>query len=378
LQIDTHLISKEIVMEKVKVAVIGAGWWGTAVHIPALKQHPQAELVAVQARTAEKAQKIAADFDVPHACATLEEVLAVEGLKAVVVSSTPNVHYEQAKAALEQGLHVVIEKPMTISVAEAQALVDIASNKGLHFVISCPWHYNAHAIEARRLVESGALGKLKMVSLLMTNNVAGLYQGQRWDKAHRIDAEKHPERIPYRMPGLSSYSDPAVAGGGHIYTQISHVAAFLGFLTQTEPAEVFARFDNAGTQVDVYDAIDARLAGGALVTIASHGLPMPGDSQFEIRAYGDRGALSMNLVRGTLEFHDIDGNTQHYPDIQGMERYQSRKPAQNLVDAILGHAPNGSPATLGLYAMKIIEAASQSVQSGSNVVITHPQHVAAG
>ncbi|MCL5995089.1 MAG: Gfo/Idh/MocA family oxidoreductase [Chloroflexi bacterium] len=357
-------------MEKVRMAVIGAGWWGTAAHIPAIKQHPLAELVAVQARTLDKAQKIATDFGVPRACTSIDEVLAIEGLQAVVVSTTPNVHYEQTRAALERGLHIVIEKPMTITVAEAQALVDLADQKGLQLVISCPWHYNAHAIEARRLVESGALGRMKMVSLLMTNNVAGLYQGLPWDKAHRVDREKHPERLPYRMPGQASYSDPAVAGGGHIYTQISHVAAFLGFLTHADPVEVFARFDNAGTHVDVYDAIDARLADGTLVTIASHGLPMPGDSRFEIRAFGDRGALSLDLVKGTLEFHDIEGNAQRYPDIPAGERYLLRKPAQNLVDTILGQASNGSPAIFGLYAMKIIEAASKSASTCQNIRVS--------
>jgi predicted dehydrogenase len=361
-------------MEHVRAAVIGAGWWGTAAHVPAFKHHPQAELVAVQARTREKADQIARDFDVPYGCTTLEEVLSIEGLQAVAISSTPNVHYEQAQAALEHGVNVVIEKPMTITVAEAQALVDLADRKGLQFVISCPWHYSPHAVEARRLVESGALGRLKMVSMLMTNNVVGLYQGMRWDKAHGIDGDKHPERLPYRMPSLTSYSDPAVAGGGHIYTQISHVAAFLGFLVRVNPVEVFARFDNASTQVDVYNTLAVKLADGTLVSIASHGLPMPGDSRFEIRAFGDRGALSMDLMRGTLEFHDIDGNAKHYPDVPGGERYPIRMPSHNLVDAVLGHAPNGSPATLGLYAMKIIEAASRSARTGSNVPIA-PQPV---
>src|SRR5512133_582588 len=255
-------------MTKVKVAVIGAGWWGTNAHIPAFKQHPRAELVAVQARSMDKARKVADDFGVPHACTDVNELLAIEGLEAVAISTTPNVHYQHTKAALLAGKHVVLEKPMTITVAQAQELVDIAERSRLHFVISCPWNYNPCAVETRRLIETGALGALKMVTLHFTNNVAGLYAGQPLDVAFRIDREKNPERIPYRMPGLSSYSDPAVAGGGHIYTQISHVAAMLGLLTQSDPVEVFARFDNAGTAVDVFNVIDARLANGALVSIS--------------------------------------------------------------------------------------------------------------
>ena len=54
-------------MDKVACGVIGAGWWGTTAHIPALKLHPHADLLAVQSRELEIAQKVASDFNVPHA-----------------------------------------------------------------------------------------------------------------------------------------------------------------------------------------------------------------------------------------------------------------------------------------------------------------------
>ena len=360
---------KEQSMRTVKVAVIGAGWWGTNAHIPAFKKHPQAELVAVQARTMEKARKIADDFGVPQACTTVDEVLAIPDLEAVAISTTPNVHYDHAKAALLAGKHVVLEKPMTITVAQAQELVDLAEQKHLHFVISCPWHYNPVAIEARKLVASGALGHIKIVTMVFTNNVAGLYAGQSLDVAFHIDKEKHPEQIPYRMPSLSSYSDPVVAGGGQIYTQVSHAAAMLGFVIQSDPVEVFARFDNAGTAVDVFDVLSIKLANGALVSLSSHGLPMPRDQRFDLHAFGDQGAAQLDLIHGHLEFHDRNANETTYPEPPRQERAPNTAPAQNLVDLILGKATNGSPATLGLYAMRVIEAAMRSAQTGTNVAV---------
>ncbi len=356
-------------MRTVKVAVIGAGWWGTNAHIPAFKKHPQAELVAVQARTPEKARKIADDFGVPNACTTVDEVLAIDGLEAVAISTTPNVHYEQTRAALLAGKHVVLEKPMTITAAQAQELVDLAERNKLHFVISCPWHYNPIAIEARKLVASGALGNLKIVMMVFTNNVAGLYAGQPLDVAFRIDREKHPEWLPYRMPGLNSYRDPSVAGGGQIYTQVSHAAAMLGFIVQSDPVEVFARFDNAGTAVDVFDVLSIKLADGALVSLSSHGLPMSRDMRFDLHLFGDKAAARVDLLRGHLETHDRDGNEMQYPEPPRQDRASNQAPALNLVDLVLGKGHNGSPATLGLYAMKIIEAAMRSVQTGQNVSV---------
>ena len=117
-------------MKKVGIGVIGAGWWATSAHIPAVKSHPHAELVAVQSREKATAEKIARDFGAKHACVTLEEMFALKNLHAVIVASTPNVHHAQAKAALEHGLHVLVEKPMTFTrPAEARDLVETAAQK---------------------------------------------------------------------------------------------------------------------------------------------------------------------------------------------------------------------------------------------------------
>ena len=156
------------------------------------------------------AQRIAAEFGVPGAAASLAEALDREPLDAVVISSTPNVHFAQAKAALQRGLHVLIEKPMTITAAEAGELVLLAQSRGVHFLLSGPWHYTAHAAAAQQLVRSSALGDIKMISVLMTNHCLGIYRGLPWDR----DAD--PTHLP---PEPGTFADPAVSGGGQIYTR---------------------------------------------------------------------------------------------------------------------------------------------------------------
>src|ERR1700735_1455526 len=119
-------------MKKVRIGVIGAGWWATFAHIPAVKSHPGAELIAVQSRDKTKAEKIARDFGAKYPCTDIQELLALKELDAVIVASTPNVHFAQARAALERGLHVLIEKPMTFTADEARELVETAAQKKLH------------------------------------------------------------------------------------------------------------------------------------------------------------------------------------------------------------------------------------------------------
>jgi len=352
-------------MKKIRVGVIGAGWWATAAHIPAIKSHPAAELVAVQSRERTKAEKIARDFGAKHACTTVEELLALPELDAVIVSSTPNVHYAQTKAALERGLHVLLEKPMTFTAAEAHELVKLAARKKLQLLISCPWHFTAHGVEARRLIQSGALGEIKMISVLMTNPLDKLLKGINTSPTHGMDKV-------YVEPRHGSYNNPAIAGGGQIYCQVSHAAAYLTFLTGLQPAEVFAHFENAGSVNDIYDALTVKMENGALVTIASTGATPLCERNYEIRVFGSKAILQLELWRGTMTLIDFADKRTDFPPLAANDIYPSQAPALNLIDAVLDPVKNGSPGTLGLASMEVIEAACQSASSGRNIIIQRP------
>jgi predicted dehydrogenase len=340
-------------MKKVRVGIIGAGWWATSAHIPAIKSHPNAELIAVQSREKAKAEKIARDFGVKHACTSLEEILAIEGLDAVIVASTPNVHFPQAKAALERGLHVLVEKPMTFTAEEARELVELAAKKKLQLLVSCPWHFTAHGIEARRLIRAGALGEIKMISILMTNPVDKLLRGINTTPTHGLDNV-------YVEPCRGSYNDPTIAGGGQIYCQVSHAAAYLTFLTGLRPAEVYARFDRDGSPNDIYNALIITMESGTLASIASTAATPLCERNYEVRIFGSHAILRLELWRGRMAMTDFHDKRTGFEPIEENQIYPGQMPALNFVDAILGKCPNGSPGELGLASMEIIEAACES------------------
>jgi predicted dehydrogenase len=346
-------------MKKVRIGVIGAGWWATFAHIPAINSHPQAELVAVQSRERAKAESIARDFGAKHSCTGVEEILAIPELDAVVVASTPNVHFTQAKAALERGLHVLLEKPMTFTAGEARELVELAAKKNLQLVMSCPWHFTRHGIEARRLIRSGALGEVKMISVLMTNPIDKLLRGLNTSPTHDL-------QNVYVEPRKGSYNDPAIAGGGQIYCQVSHAAAYLTFLTGWRPAEVFARFDRDGSPNDIYNALTVTLENGALVALASTAATPLTERNYEVRVFGSQAILQLELWRGTMMLIDFAGRRTGFKPLAENEIYPGQAPALNFIDAILGKTPNGSPGELGLASMEIIEAACESAQTGRN------------
>jgi predicted dehydrogenase len=356
-------------MKRVRCGVIGAGWWGTTAHLPALRDHPGADVVAVQTADPGEARRIARDFNVPQSFTSHEELLATPGLEAVVISSTANMHYEQAKAALSRGLHVLLEKPMTLTFEQARHLERLARDGGLHLLIGCPWHYTAHNIEARRLIREGQLGPVKMISVLMSNFSIGLYQGKPWQDAFGTVTTRETPAQPYVAPGVNSYSDPAVAGGGHLYCQVSHVGAHLAFVTDALPTEVFCRLDHGGTRVDVYDTLNIKMSNGAIVSVGTTGATMFSDRHYEVRIYGPQGMILLELWRGTMSFHDHSRNVTHYEPLPDAELYPLFAPTRNFIDLIAGTAENGSPGSLGVAAMAVIDSAYRSAREGTNVTV---------
>lgn len=349
--------------EKIQCGVIGAGWWATFAHIPALLDHPNAELIAIQNDNPQEARKIATDFKIPHACSTAQELLAIEGIEAVVVSSSPGLHYKDAHAALTAGKHVLIEKPMTLTVSEAAQLVEIASKRDLRFLISCPWHYTAHAAEAQRLVRSGSLGQIRMISVLMTNPIRDLLLGSDMTPTHS-------NARPYMQPRPGTYSDPRMAGGGQIYAQVCHAAAYLTFLTGARASEVFARFHNDSAAVDIYDTLALRMDDSSIATIASTGATSLDRKDFEVRLFGTEGMIFLDLWRGKLEYVPMSGAARTYPDLPEDAIYPHQAPARNLIDSIAERNLDRSPAMLGVAAMEVIEGATRSVTSGRNILVS--------
>ena len=352
-------------MEQVRCAVIGAGWWGTTAHVPTLRNNPNADLVAIQHHEKDTAERIAHDFDVAHACTTAEEVLAIEGLQAAVISSVPALHYAQGKAALEHGLHVLIEKPFTLRGEEGMELVRLAEEKGLHLMVGATYHFTHHCQETRRLLQSGAIGKVRMISILFTNLTEGLYRGLEWDEAMPSQDEARSEhQRPYLVPGQTTYSDPAIAGGGQIYTQVSHAAAYISYLTELQPVEVFARFENDGAAVDVYDTLVIVLDDGTLVSLASNGAATAAKMHYEVRVHGTNGVIEQELWKGTLAIDGKDGLVDYEP-IE--DTYPVSGPSTNLVDLARGAAKNLSPGRHGAFAAVVGEAAIESATTGKPV-----------
>src|SRR5712692_5078765 len=123
-----------MVASKARIAVIGTGWWSTTAHIPALQQNPHAELVALCDRSSEALERATTAFGPIATYSDCQAMLAAETLDGAVIATNHNSHYELAKACLEAGLHVLLEKPMVLRAAHAYELLRLAQAKGRELI----------------------------------------------------------------------------------------------------------------------------------------------------------------------------------------------------------------------------------------------------
>jgi predicted dehydrogenase len=139
------------------------------------------DLVAVGSRSAESAGAFAAEFDVARAHGSYEALVEDPEVDIVYIATPHPFHAEQAILALEHGKHVLVEKPFTLTGAEAAAVRDVAVERGLLAMEAMWTRYLPHMARVREVVQSGALGDIRA---LMADHTQLLPS----DPAHRLNA----------------------------------------------------------------------------------------------------------------------------------------------------------------------------------------------
>ncbi|MFE6997602.1 Gfo/Idh/MocA family protein [Microbacterium sp. NPDC057659] len=136
---------------------------------------------AVGSRSQESADAFAARFDIPHAHASYEALVADPDVDIVYVSTPHPMHHANARLALEHGKHVLVEKAFTVNRAEAEALQALAAEKGL-LAMEAMWsRYLPHMVRIREILAAGTLGEIRAV-------MADHTQSLPTDPSHRINA----------------------------------------------------------------------------------------------------------------------------------------------------------------------------------------------
>ncbi|HEV2066242.1 MAG TPA: Gfo/Idh/MocA family oxidoreductase [Thermomicrobiales bacterium] len=146
------------------VAVLGTGF-GEAVHIPALKHLNDVNIVVVVARRAERARAVASRHGIPNATTDWRDAITDPEVHAVVIATPPYLHHQMAITALEEGKHVLCEKPMARNLAESRDMVKLAATANVVAMINHEFRYLPIRARVKELIDEGYIGEPQSVAM---------------------------------------------------------------------------------------------------------------------------------------------------------------------------------------------------------------------
>ncbi len=270
-------------MTKLRVGVIGAGMIGRR-HIATLLASPDAELCGV-ADTLPRDDPAVASLPVPY-FASHRALLDGARPDAVVIATPNRLHVSQGVDCARAGVHMIVEKPIADTVADACVLLREAKRAGVTLLVGHHRRHHAQSQEARRIVAGGELGRVAGATMLWSTRKPDAYFDATWRRT---------------------------AGGGPVLINLIHDVDMLRFVVG-ELSSVQGRFSRAIRGFDVEDTAAAVLtfAGGALGTILvtdaaaspwtieqglgeSPSFPYSGENSYRI--VGTAGALEFPVLR---------------------------------------------------------------------------------
>jgi 1,5-anhydro-D-fructose reductase (1,5-anhydro-D-mannitol-forming) len=206
--------------DKLRWGLIGASTIAREWMIDAIRAQPDGEVVAVASSNAERGGRFAAETGIPKTYDSVDALLADGAIDAVYISTTNELHHAQTLAAAVAGKHVLCEKPLALTLAEAREMVRVCAGAGV--VLGTNYHLrNAATHRAMRAaIQAGRIGR---------------------PLAARVF---HAVYLPERLQGWRL--ERADAGGGAIFDITVHDADTLRFVLDDEPLDVVAQVQSAG------------------------------------------------------------------------------------------------------------------------------------
>jgi len=209
---------------KLRIGVAGLGR-AFAVMLPTFKADPRVSLVAAADTRAEARQRFAEEFSA-NAYTTVEELCADPAVEVIYVATPHQWHARHAALAAQHRKHLLIEKPMALTLQECAAIIDAARSAGVHLVIGHSHSFDAPVRHLRGLIDSGRYGNARMINAI--NYTDYLYRPRR------------PEELDTALGGGAIFNQAAhqidivrLLGGG----RVASVRAATGAWDRTRPTE---------------------------------------------------------------------------------------------------------------------------------------------
>lgn len=322
------------------IAVVGTGYWGPNIvrNLVALADEGHARLIRVCDLSEERLATLAARHPGLATTTDFGEVLRDSAVDAVVIATPIRTHFRLAAAALAAGKHVLVEKPLTASVMEAERLTAMARAVGRTLMVGHIFQYNPAVEALGDLVRSGALGEIYYVDCARLN--LGLFQGDidvLWDLA------PHDLSILLDVLGKRPTSVSAL-GNAHVLAGIDDVG------------QINLRFEGGVTaqlRLSWLDPVKVR----RVTVVGSEKMAVFSDAGADKLKVFDRRVALADLVEAqpSFDYHDGDIETVVLP-----EREPLRVQLLHFLNCIRTGATPRSDGAMGAAVVRILEAADTS------------------
>lgn len=277
----------------VTIAIIGCGAVAEKMHLPEYAQSEEARIVACVDIVEEKAQHLAELVGGAQVYTDYHDALALDEVQAVDICLPNYLHAPVAIAAAEAGKHILCEKPMTISMADAQAMMDAAERAGVTLMVRQSTRFAPPYSKVKQVVDSGVLGRI--------NTLCGVH------------CHGGPE---FWTPNYQWFFTQAQAGGGAMLDMGIHICDFILWLVGRNVVEVTGFVGTLEKDIEVDDngMTLMRFDDGTFAFFqASWSVKPMGDSSLTI--HGERGVLRLRRDPErpiVLELRTEEG----FPDLQ--------------------------------------------------------------
>ena len=338
-------------MKRVRVGVIGCGYWGPN-HIRNLSSlRNQGVAITVAADRDESRRRYIAElYPWVHLVTEGDEIIEDPNVDAIVIASPVHTHYPMAYKALSEGKHVLVEKPFVTEVEQAEELVDLARQKGLILMVGHTFEYTAAVNRIREIVESGEIGNVLYIRSLRVN--LGLFQKDinvLWDLApHDISILLYVlQRVPTRVSAVgSSHVTEGVEDVVTLTLEFGDSLMANVIVSWLDPCKLRQMTIVGSQKMMVYDDVSPN----EKIRVYDKGVSGPrsydtfGEFQYSYR-YGD-------IVTPMVEEHE-----------------PLRAECVHFVDCIRsGNAPRSS-GVAGARVTRILAAAQQSLKNGNEKIL---------
>ena len=265
------------VEQVIGVAVVGTGF-GQKVHIPGFQAHPRTQPVAVYHRDLEQARAIANAHNIPHACDTIEDIVALPQVQAVSISTPPFLHYDMAMTVLQAGKHLLMEKPTALSATEARELYQLALANKVIATLDFEFRFVPAWQQLAELLSQEYVGQKRLVKI-------------DWLVPSRADASR-----PWNWYSRKDQGGGALGAlGSHTFDYITWLCGSVLRLCAQLSTAIPLRPDPTQGELKPVDADDTctlmlELADGTPCQVCISACTFQGRGHW-VEVYGDRGTL---------------------------------------------------------------------------------------